>query len=178
MSDLITTQKSISTIIKEFKDGKIAIPEIQRDVVWNADQVKSLLDSIYQGYPCGSLISWEPRTKDDSLIREITRPERLNYFNGTLPQYFLLDGQQRLSALASIMLKKYDLKFLLPELEEDLPYLYININGIPKEIEVGSDQSPKNYPWLLINEIFESDIYSKYGNIVIIKKEEVRGCFK
>jgi hypothetical protein len=34
------------------------------------------------------------------------RPERLEKSNCKFPRYFLLDGQQRITALASVLLKK------------------------------------------------------------------------
>src|SRR5437773_1599556 len=98
--------------MESFQDGQIAVPEIQRDIVWDSDQVKDLISSIYDDYPCGSLILWEPRLRDDKLMREIIRPERLEYFNDSLPKYFLVDGQQRVTALASVMLEHGFLKKL------------------------------------------------------------------
>jgi uncharacterized protein with ParB-like and HNH nuclease domain len=95
MDNLITTQKSGSDLIGQFQTGVLAIPEIQRDVIWDSDQVRGLIDSINSGYPCGSLILWEPREKDASLVRSMIRPERLEQQKGILPRYFLLDGQQR-----------------------------------------------------------------------------------
>ena len=86
MEYLLTTPWSVSQLIDNFFEGRIAIPEIQRDLVWSSDQVKSLFDSIYQSYPCGSLILWEPRDRDSKLMREIIRPERLEYYKGRLPE--------------------------------------------------------------------------------------------
>ena len=80
MSKPLTTQKTVIDIVKEFEQGIIAIPEIQRDVVWNASQIKSLLDSISRGYPCGSIILWEPRERDKTLVKAMIRPERLSNF--------------------------------------------------------------------------------------------------
>ena len=101
MSTLITHNISVSSLVQQFSESKIAIPEIQRDVVWKPKQVKALLDSIYQGYPCGSLILWEPRVRDASLVKSMIRPERLEQLQGRLPEDFSLDGQQRLTSLAT-----------------------------------------------------------------------------
>ena len=60
METLLTTQRSVSSLIQDFEKGNIGIPEIQRDVVWNAEQVKELIDSSKLGYPCGSLDSLAP----------------------------------------------------------------------------------------------------------------------
>lgn len=37
MESLITTQKSVSDLIGQFQSGTPAIPEIQRDVVWDTE---------------------------------------------------------------------------------------------------------------------------------------------
>ena len=64
MEKLDSMTKSVSQLIADFEAGDIAVPEIQRDIVWTDEQVKSLIDSIFNGYPCGSLILWEPRASD------------------------------------------------------------------------------------------------------------------
>jgi len=163
MDNLLPTQWSISKLIKYFEDGNIAIPEIQRDVVWDSDQVKGLIDSIQREYPCGSLILWEPRERDKRLIKSMIRPERLAQFEHRLPKYFLLDGQQRVTALASILLKRETLRSLLFELEEEMPYLFANLRTFPKEIEATTDGSGYKYPWFLLNQLFDNSLFEVAG---------------
>jgi hypothetical protein len=67
-----------------------------------------------------------------------------------VPKYFLVDGQQRVTALASVMLERDFLKRLEPEIEEQLPPLYANVKRFPNEIESGYDK----YPWVLMNDVF------------------------
>ena len=56
------TPHPIETLLTWVKSGEIAIPEIQRPFVWKATKVRNLLDSLYQGYPVGYLISWRNPT--------------------------------------------------------------------------------------------------------------------
>jgi hypothetical protein len=154
MENLTSTQMSISTLMNHFFDGRIAVPEIQRDVVWSSDQVKDLLDSISREYPCGSLILWEPRLRDKNLVREIIRPERLEFYDDQLPKYFVIDGQQRMTALASVMLERGFLKKLEPDIEEELASLYVNLKRFPKEIEAASNGEPYKFPWYILNDVF------------------------
>jgi len=119
MEYLLPTQWPVSKLMELFETGQIAVPEIQRDVVWKPDQVKDLIWSIFSDYPCGSLIMWEPREKDEKLMREIIRPERLAYYRNQLPKYFVIDGQQRITAIASVMLEPGFLKRVEPEIEND-----------------------------------------------------------
>ena len=51
------TQYSVSSILGYIEAGDIAIPEIQRPFVWKGKQVRDLIDSLYNGYPTGYLVS-------------------------------------------------------------------------------------------------------------------------
>jgi len=80
-------QTPISTILAWVESGAIAIPEIQRPFVWTSSQVRDLMDSLYQGYPVGYIITWQNpdvRLKDGST----SQGKRI-----------LIDGQQRITAL-------------------------------------------------------------------------------
>ncbi|RAP26722.1 hypothetical protein C2W64_01438 [Brevibacillus laterosporus] len=54
MSDSLTIRKIISKITS----GQIRIPAFQRGFVWSPEQVALLLDSIYKGFPIGSVLLW------------------------------------------------------------------------------------------------------------------------
>ncbi len=51
-------QHLIETLLVWVKSGEIAIPEIQRPFVWDGAKVRDLMDSLYQGYPVGYVITW------------------------------------------------------------------------------------------------------------------------
>lgn len=158
MESLLPTVKSISDLMDDFESGNIAIPEIQRDVVWKAEQVKDLIDSVSQSYPCGSLILWEPRERDRSLVRSMVRPERLEQFPNHLPRYFLLDGQQRLTALASVFLPREQLKKLLIELEEEMPFIFVNLKKFPRDIEATTDIGGYKFSWVPFHRLFDGTL--------------------
>jgi len=155
ISNIISSNYTVNQLVDMFRLGEIGIPEIQRDIVWDSDDIKSLIDSINKGFPCGSLILWEPRERDKSLVRAMIRPERRAYFKNKTPKYFLLDGQQRLSALASVMLERPLLQELMTELNEDMPALYANLKKFPDEIEATAlDAGFKSPNWVLLNDLF------------------------
>jgi hypothetical protein len=158
MGNLISTNMSISELVDDFESGDIGVPEIQRDVVWKPEQIKELIDSISKGFPCGSLILWEPREKDHSLVRSMIRPERLR---AKLPRRFLLDGQQRVTALASVMLERDRLRELLTEMEEELPFIFLDLRHLPREkdwIEATTDVANYRFPWVLHNGLFDGSV--------------------
>src|SRR5437016_11839529 len=70
----------------------LRIPTIQRQFVWDAEDVRDLIDSIVNGYPVGAIIIWEPTTEFPSAPlfgRDEAGMRR-----------YVLDGQQRLTALS------------------------------------------------------------------------------
>jgi hypothetical protein len=45
-------------------DHTLVLPDIQRDFVWDRDQIRLLFDSLMKGYPFGALLIWETRYLD------------------------------------------------------------------------------------------------------------------
>lgn len=58
MQKYTVNQFTVENIVNWVKSGEIAIPEIQRPFVWKRSKVRDLMDSLYQGYPVGYIISW------------------------------------------------------------------------------------------------------------------------
>jgi uncharacterized protein with ParB-like and HNH nuclease domain len=96
------TPHPIETLLTWVKSGEIAIPEIQRPFVWQATQVRTLLDSLYQGYPVGYLIAWRNPTV------------RLKDGTPSASRRILIDGQQRVTALMSVLLGREDAIWATP----------------------------------------------------------------
>ena len=86
------TQYSVSTILGYVENSQIAIPEIQRPFVWKGQEVRDLIDSLYEGYPIGYLIVWQ---NSQVRIRGFCK-------GGT--KKILIDGQQRVTALMAALL--------------------------------------------------------------------------
>ena len=76
--------------------GRIALPDMQRPFVWSTAKARDLLDSMYRGYPIGTIMLWE--TGADSGTRAIGggEPE-------TPPRLLIVDGQQRLTSLYAVL---------------------------------------------------------------------------
>lgn len=92
MSKYVVNNTSIDTIMGSIKSGEIAIPEIQRPFVWDSSKVRDLMDSLYQDYPIGYIITW--RNPDTKLK------------DGTTSQgkKIIIDGQQRITAMTAALL--------------------------------------------------------------------------
>ncbi|HCA6661171.1 DUF262 domain-containing protein [Pseudomonas aeruginosa] len=96
MSEPLTIRKLIDRI----SSGDIRIPAFQRNFVWEPDQVAFLLDSIYKGFPIGTVILWktDTRLKAEKKMGYFTLPEPQKDY----PVNYVLDGQQRLTSLFSV----------------------------------------------------------------------------
>lgn len=88
----------ISTLVDMYKRSELRLPEIQRHYVWKATRVRDLMDSLYRGYPSGSILMWETDepvpTRDSAIAQDSTA------FAG---RKLLLDGQQRLTSLTAVL---------------------------------------------------------------------------
>ncbi len=89
---------SISNLIDQINREEIRLPEMQRGYVWSKTKVRDLLDSLYRGYPSGTILTW--KTDEDVPIRKMAVPQK-----ETTGQTFqlLLDGQQRLTSLSAVI---------------------------------------------------------------------------
>lgn len=51
----------LSSLLTDVARGNIKIPVFQREYVWDDEQIMSLLDSTYRGFPVGSLLLWSTK---------------------------------------------------------------------------------------------------------------------
>jgi len=98
---------SISTVINRL-NTQYFLPAIQREFVWQPEQIIQLFDSIMRGYPISSFLFWElrPENRDkweiykfiENFQQNGTHNETANT-NGVHQLMLVLDGQQRLTSL-------------------------------------------------------------------------------
>ncbi|QOS59675.1 GmrSD restriction endonuclease domain-containing protein [Thermobifida fusca] len=84
----------LSTLLDQIDSGTIVLPEFQRGYVWNREQVRGLMRSLYRGYPVGSLLLWETAATDVATRGGTT---------GGGIRLMLLDGQQRITSLYGVI---------------------------------------------------------------------------
>lgn len=89
---------SVQELVNKVQRGELTLPEMQRRYVWPATRVRDLLDSLYRGYPSGTILVWE--TDEEIEARQMAvRPINMPINQKLL----LLDGQQRITSLAAIL---------------------------------------------------------------------------
>jgi len=115
-----TNSKTLETLLDQIESGELVLPEIQRDFVWNRNNVLLLFDSLYRRLPIGYMLVWKAKTivgsKHFKGIAKKRVGQAIDSFYG-----YLLDGQQRLTAIKLVKdsEENYPLMFALwPEDEE------------------------------------------------------------
>ena len=122
----------ISTLLLLYENGKLCLPEIQRDYVWDQAKVAKLIDSLYHDIPIGQMLFWKPTS-----IKHL-KPLK----GGRLkdPEIAIIDGQQRLSSL-------YDVDQAI------IPVVF-NINT--EKFQIENKATKANPKWVSVYEVWHT----------------------
>lgn len=87
-----TASWTVGKLVDQIASKEILMPEARGGRVWTPEKARALIDSVYRGYPSGSVLLWEadPQTRDAGG-------------RGNGGAYLLLDGQQRLASLYAVI---------------------------------------------------------------------------
>lgn len=98
MSDLLfkKVDYNIGKLLEDIAIGEIGLPDIQRPFVWDTARVRDLFDSMYLGYPIGTLLFWENGYPGEHRTIGVNGKQKV-------PDLLIVDGQQRLTALYAVM---------------------------------------------------------------------------
>lgn len=103
----------VEDLLRHASAGRIRVPPFQRGFKWEREDVRKLIDSIWRGYPIGTLLLWlkagpAGRVPLGDLIFEVSEQGQA---------WFVVDGQQRIVSLVSTLIpkgaraEKFDLYF-------------------------------------------------------------------
>jgi uncharacterized protein with ParB-like and HNH nuclease domain len=97
------TNKTLGELLEYMNSERLKLPEIQREFVWTRKSIKLLFDSLYRGLPIGQMLVWKPKevipiSKGFSGKLNKHHPSKIDHFYG-----YLLDGQQRLTAISRVL---------------------------------------------------------------------------
>lgn len=131
--------KSIATLINEINNGELALPDLQRDFIWDERQIRTLLDSIMRDYPFGSLLFWNTQFLE-VVYRDFAKDYRSGQTFQTLvkpmgkKKRMVLDGQQRLQSLYLAFAGTHDGR-----------RLFFNITSGPESDDTDEEDLGRNY---------------------------------
>ncbi len=129
----------IREIVEHAVSHSWSVPEFQRGFVWKATQVRDLAESLWLNYPVGSILIWDSGTQKKTI-------EPKNVTDSKSPSLWLVDGQQRTTALCILagrkpywwsdgqdwneIVQRYDVRFDIDAKEE--PFFVIANAAIRK----------------------------------------------
>jgi len=172
MQKYSVNQRSIDMLLHYIEDGEVVIPEIQRPFVWKSVKVRDLMDSLYQGFPIGYVITW----KNPSI--------RLKNGEMSGGKQVLIDGQQRITALMAAVLgeeivdenyKKKRIHISFHPLKEKFETLTPAIERSSEWISDISEFLKSNSQMAFLRDYFEKnpDLSEEEKNIVEKKLEKL-----
>jgi hypothetical protein len=91
-----TTPEKLKYLLESIHNREVALPDFQRDFVWDPQATEELIESICQEFPAGSLLRIKNSKRIFFAPREVAGAPTLAEYR---PSYLILDGQQRLTSL-------------------------------------------------------------------------------
>jgi len=158
---------TIKNVIENIDKREYLLPALQRQFVWDNEQIEVFFDSIMRDYPINSFMLWkvtEPSIKNNLKFYEFLKKYRQKY-NDLNPEFStigyedfhaIIDGQQRLTSIyiglkGSYAHKEY--RKWWKDDEDSIPtrYLYLDLNT-----EMPEDNEKKmkyNFQFLTVNDL-------------------------
>ncbi len=192
------TPLTIAEVMKEISANKYVLSSIQRDYVWNVEQIDTSFDSLMLDYPIGTFLFWEiskDHVEDYDFYGFINNyHENKDIHNkkidlkGSDGVTAVLDGQQRLTSIY-LGLKgtyAYKLKYLSRNNQNAYPIrkLYLNLLASPSNSDNEYDfkfltdnevQNNQNAHWFEVGKILDmhndGDVYKYVTNNISRSKD-------
>lgn len=189
--------KSLNDILKNLSSGTYILPSFQRDYVWTMEQIESLFNSIYRGYPFGSMLFWHINPSKDQFIKKevfyrfitLFNEENSNSMQNRDTTLFLdsdywvvLDGQQRLTSLNIGLQGSYQKRKPYLRKKEPITFdeykLYMLVSKeVENPFEFHKDKKTTEEigdKWLLVKDIYEKDLEKLKVEYTLSKDEFIR----
>lgn len=149
-----TDREYLHEIVAKIENGTFGIPVFQRSYVWTRGQIISLFDSIYKGYPIGSILLWKPLNNLAIATKNFLTEEVCDQ---PLPTYYILDGKQRLTTFYGCVKPGED--------KPDYFKLFFNLETESFHYEKNSGNSPFSFA---VSDIY--DTFSLLGKLQELAK--------
>src|SRR5678816_1340142 len=135
MSKVDTT---VGQLVDMIHRGDLRLPEMQRRYVWTSTRVRDLLDSLYRGYPSGTILVWE--TDLAQPTRDLAVSQEQSGFSGSK---LLLDGQQRLTSLSAVI-RGEPIRVRNRQRPVDIAFNLDHPEGLDEALEIEDDEDTIN----------------------------------
>lgn len=144
METFQTNPLSLKHLLGSIHERQLALPDFQRDFVWDPRSTEELVESIARSFPAGSLLfmPWRPNAFTPRAVQ--SAPD----LDGLAPNTLILDGQQRLTSLYQACYGRGDYRYFVDlqplladdDIEEAVFYRHANRCGPYKAIGQQADR--------------------------------------
>lgn len=145
-----TNPKKLRDLLGEINSRTTALPDFQRDFVWDPSATQELIVSIANNYPAGSLL----RVRDKNKAFAAREFEGAPPLNGHTHTFLVLDGQQRLTSLYQAFYGVGDHRYYLDigkllngaDFEEAIFHLRSGIKWVKEHEEAKAQEKDRMIP--------------------------------
>lgn len=139
------------------------MPRFQRPLNWAPDDARLLLDSIYRGYPIGTLLFWQKKA-DPEQVR--FGPNIAFDVDGRADAWWIVDGQQRLTSLVRVLLGPINDEFHL--------WFDLDDEAFVRSTRKGNEASR----YLPLTEVIDSERVLQWVNENALSAERTKTAFR
>lgn len=147
----------------KLEEGYISVPQFQRQFVWGIDDCAKLLDSVFKGYPLGTVTLWQTheRLRQVKKIAGHVFPQAKEGY----PVNYVLDGQQRLTSIYACLKGE---RIFNGVAEVDYGKVFLKLDAIDGDDEWVTSEEPGSPAdtYISIAELFDPNypmLQEKYG---------------
>jgi hypothetical protein len=162
---------SLKRIFKFLDEQIFAVPQIQREFVWNGKRAAKLFDSIYRGIPVGTVLIWDTDNSRRNMLREnwTILPPYDSTANKNL--WYLIDGQQRVSVIHRC--RQGDRP---PESKVDFGRICFALSPYEDEEETFAYRSPVDRRYVSVTDLLKPNWNRKFRQLPSGKFSKLADC--
>jgi hypothetical protein len=154
----------VGDLLSDVRNGKVGLPDLQRPFVWKDSKARDLLDSMLKGYPIGYIMLWQSPEGYETVSKIGTNDK--TYIR---PDYLVIDGQQRLTALLAAIngIRVKDKNYADRAIR-------ISFNPLTREFAVWTEAYERNPEWISeISKVFAAD---DEHNVSKFRRQFIKDC--
>ncbi len=137
----------LEDLLAYVRQGRVRIPSFQRRMKWEREDARKLLDSLYRGYPVGTLLFWETSAPPSEMrFGSVV----INAAEERPDAWWVVDGQQRIVSLTRVL--------SAPEPDIDGFSLYFDLDETKFTVAPSQDKRSEDTDrWLPMTEVLDSE---------------------
>lgn len=158
---------TLDELITLVEEGRIALPDFQRGFVWDPSQVAELAESVMRGWPIGSLLLLEgPQPFETVPLRGLEQSSTNS------PDYYLLDGQQRVTSLYRLLTGNHEGEYYVDLDPESAEPMAVRWSRLPTSRD---DQLPVSLLWRIAH--WDEEVPARFVSSFVNRIDELAPGF-